>query len=167
MSEETDKIYARLAAQEREIANLREGYVIINRRYSVALGSLKLLTANATETMKRAAIAADKAATTAAQAAAVAREAVSKTVADAAAVVAAAADAAAAISKVAATAAAEAAAEAVAAAAAAGAAAAAAAVATEAEHDAAETSLRTLADRATEADGIANAASPSSSTPRK
>ncbi len=32
MTEETEKIYARLAELESEVANLRQGYMIVNKR---------------------------------------------------------------------------------------------------------------------------------------
>src|SRR5690348_6682000 len=58
VNEETDKIYKRLAELEREVVNLRGGYVIVNNRYTEALSSLKNLTFHAKEAATRAAAAA-------------------------------------------------------------------------------------------------------------
>ena len=58
MSEDTDRIYVKLAQLEQEITNLRQGYVILNKRYGAALGTLKDLTLHAMEAAKRAAVAA-------------------------------------------------------------------------------------------------------------
>ena len=91
MSDETEKMYARLAEQEREINNLRQGYVIVNTRYNSALKSLRLLSANAREAVKQADIATQKAAAASNLAASVASDVVSKAVSEAAALVAAAA----------------------------------------------------------------------------
>lgn len=90
MSEETDKLYARLAQQSTEIENLRQGYVIVNRRYGAALESLKLLSASAREAVVRADIAAQEAARSAKHAASVASDLVAKASTAAAAVAAAA-----------------------------------------------------------------------------
>ncbi|WP_114636717.1 hypothetical protein [Polynucleobacter necessarius] len=58
MQEDIEKIYAKLVNLETEIQNLREGYIIISERYTVAISSLKSLTASALEAAKRAAVAA-------------------------------------------------------------------------------------------------------------
>ena len=57
MTEENEKLYARLAELEREIRNLREGYSIVNRRFSAVLESLKDLASNATAAAIRSAAA--------------------------------------------------------------------------------------------------------------
>jgi hypothetical protein len=59
MSDDTDRIYAKLAQLELEIINLRQGYVILNKRYAEVLGTLKDLTLHAMEAAKRAAAAAE------------------------------------------------------------------------------------------------------------
>ena len=46
---------------ETEVSDLRQGYLLLNRRYSVALGSLKELNAHACEAAKRSALGATKA----------------------------------------------------------------------------------------------------------
>ena len=61
MKEDIEKIYAKLISLETEIANLRQGYMVVNQRYAEAIGTLKSLTASALEAAKRAAIAAEKA----------------------------------------------------------------------------------------------------------
>jgi hypothetical protein len=144
MSEETDKIYARLAAQHTEIANLRQGYVIVNNRYATALESLRMLSSNAREAMKRAEAAAQKAAFAAKSAADVASEVVAAAVTEAAATVAIAAKKAAAVIRAAADEAAAAAAEAAAAAALASAAATAAEAAAMLEAHSHETQARQI-----------------------
>ena len=45
MDTEQDKIYARLAGLDKEVSNLREGYVIVNSRYRGALTLLVRLSA--------------------------------------------------------------------------------------------------------------------------
>ena len=62
MTDELKKIYSKLVLLETEVSDLRHGYVLINRRYSVVLTSLKDLTAHACESAKRSANAAIKAA---------------------------------------------------------------------------------------------------------
>lgn len=57
MTEENEKLYARLAELEREIRNLREGYSIVNRRFSAVLESRKDLASNATAAAIRSAAA--------------------------------------------------------------------------------------------------------------
>ena len=76
LTEENEKIYARLAELEREIRNLREGYSIVNRRFSAVLESLKELASNATAAAIRSAAArkAADACTNAAKAAQVAAD---------------------------------------------------------------------------------------------
>lgn len=48
MDADTEKIYARLGQLEAEIANLREGYVIVNARYNQSLAGMKQLTHHST-----------------------------------------------------------------------------------------------------------------------
>ena len=72
MNDDIEKIYAKLVAHETEIINLRKGYMILNERYTKALGSLKELTNNAAEAAKKACIAAEKASIATAQCAHVA-----------------------------------------------------------------------------------------------
>ena len=62
MSEEIPKIYAKLVALETVVSDLRQGYLIVNQRYTNALASLKDLTAHASEAAKRSATGALKAA---------------------------------------------------------------------------------------------------------
>lgn len=62
MSEETEKIHARLVGLEIEVKNSREGYVVVNTRYNAALESLSELAKNATDAAKRAAESAAEAA---------------------------------------------------------------------------------------------------------
>ena len=47
MTDELKKIYSKLVLLETEVSDLRHGYVLINRRYSVVPTSLKDLTAHA------------------------------------------------------------------------------------------------------------------------
>lgn len=54
MSEEIDRIHSRLTELEIEIANLRQGYIVVNERYNAAMESLRMLTTHATEAAKRA-----------------------------------------------------------------------------------------------------------------
>ena len=42
MTKDLQNIYAKLVILETEVSDLRQGYVIINRRYSNALASLKI-----------------------------------------------------------------------------------------------------------------------------
>ena len=44
MSEDIEKLYTRMIELETEVGNLREGYIIVNKRYSDSLASLKELT---------------------------------------------------------------------------------------------------------------------------
>ena len=55
MQEEAAKIYEKLAALETEVLSLRDGYLIVNKRYSETLQSLKALTTDASEAAQRAA----------------------------------------------------------------------------------------------------------------
>lgn len=41
MNQEIEKIYAKLIDLESEVANLRQGYIVVNQRYAEAIGSLK------------------------------------------------------------------------------------------------------------------------------
>lgn len=61
MNKEIENIYSKLVNLETEVNNLRQGYAVINQRYSEAIGTLKNLTSSALEAAKRAAIAAEKA----------------------------------------------------------------------------------------------------------
>jgi len=61
MTSKIEKIYAKLLSLEAEVSNLRQGYIVVNQRYTEAIGALKLLTTSALEAAKRAAIAAEKA----------------------------------------------------------------------------------------------------------
>lgn len=76
MDEVTNKIYAKLAEFEREIKNLREGYLIVGKRYSESIESLKLLTLHSREAAERAAASAIKSAAAARSAATAAATAV-------------------------------------------------------------------------------------------
>ena len=58
MNEEMLAIHSKLAALQRDVANLQEGYRIVNKRYAEALASLQELTTNSAEAAKRAAAAA-------------------------------------------------------------------------------------------------------------
>ena len=80
MSNETDLLHSTLALSQNEVMNLREGYGIVNSRYSAALASLKKLTDNTTEAIKRAAAAAENAAIVSSDAAATAKKEVAKAV---------------------------------------------------------------------------------------
>ena len=62
MSTELEKVHEKLAGLEREIKELREGYVIANKRYTEALATLSEMVANAKEAASRAATAAKLAA---------------------------------------------------------------------------------------------------------
>ncbi|HEX4944435.1 MAG TPA: hypothetical protein VFV55_08775 [Usitatibacteraceae bacterium] len=85
MDQEATKIYAKLAEFEKEIANLREGYLVVGKRYSESIESLKVLTDHAREAAERAAASAILSATAATNAATAAREAANETVVAAAA----------------------------------------------------------------------------------
>lgn len=61
MNKEMEQIHARMGELEREITNLRQGYVIVNQRYSESLLSLKELSSFTTQAAKRSALAADHA----------------------------------------------------------------------------------------------------------
>jgi len=78
MSDETERLRARIVAQEREIANLRGGYVLVRGQLRAALESLQLRQSHAAAAIKRAAIAAEKAAAVVETAASVASELVSE-----------------------------------------------------------------------------------------
>lgn len=69
MSEETEQLHATIAAQEKELAVLRQAYVVITAKHRAALTALRLRVVNATGATKRAANAAAKAATEAENAA--------------------------------------------------------------------------------------------------
>ena len=60
MEQEAAKIYEKLAALETEVLSLRDGYLVVNKRYSETLHSLKSLTTDASEAAQRAAAAAEK-----------------------------------------------------------------------------------------------------------
>ncbi len=85
MDEQTEKIYARLAAMDREIANLRQGYVIVNKRYTEALASLRRLITHATDAARKSSQAAQKAEIACRNAASAAHEAAEQHVISAAA----------------------------------------------------------------------------------
>jgi hypothetical protein len=40
MQGDIDKIYAKLISLETEVTNLRQGYIVVNKRYTEALSSL-------------------------------------------------------------------------------------------------------------------------------
>ena len=84
LTEENEKIYARLAELEREIRNLCEGYSIVNRRFSAVLELRKDLASNATAAAIRSAAAARKAADACTNAAKAAQVAADHAVIDAA-----------------------------------------------------------------------------------
>ena len=75
MADEIKLIQSKLVSLETEVSDLRQGYIIINRRYTNALASLKDLTAHASESAKRSANAAIKAADAARNASTAATEA--------------------------------------------------------------------------------------------
>ena len=60
ISDAENKIYARLTELESEVVTLRDGYLVVNRRYSQALLSMKTLTNSTLEAALRAAAAAEK-----------------------------------------------------------------------------------------------------------
>ncbi len=60
VSEIENKIYARLTELENEVVTLRDGYLVVNKRYSRALMSMKVLTSSTLEAAIRAAAAAEK-----------------------------------------------------------------------------------------------------------
>jgi len=60
VSETENKIYARLTELENEVVTLRDGYLVVNKRYSQALLSMKALTTSTLEAAIRAATAAEK-----------------------------------------------------------------------------------------------------------
>lgn len=62
ISDSEKVIFAKLAALDSEVVTLREGYLVLNKRYSEALASMKALTAHTLEAAIRAAIAAEKSA---------------------------------------------------------------------------------------------------------
>ena len=61
MQNDIDAIYSKLVTLETEIQNLRQGYMLVNQRYTKAIYSLNSLTTSALDTTKWAAIAAEKA----------------------------------------------------------------------------------------------------------
>ena len=61
MQDDIEKIYAKLIAHESEIINLRQGYIVVNEKYTAALSSLRTLTISAAEAAKRACTAAERA----------------------------------------------------------------------------------------------------------
>lgn len=61
MSGETERIYTKLGQLAQEITNLRQGYVILNKRCGETLGMLNDLTVHAIKAAKRAAVAAARA----------------------------------------------------------------------------------------------------------
>ena len=63
MDNELETIHAKLSALEAEVINLRQGYIVVNKRFTEALGSLKVLTIHASEAAKRAAASADRSVT--------------------------------------------------------------------------------------------------------
>lgn len=75
MTSEIKLIQSKLLSLETEVSDLRQGYIIINRRYSNALMTLKELTGHASESAKRSANAAIKAANAAKNASTAATEA--------------------------------------------------------------------------------------------
>ena len=62
VSDSEKKIFAKLTELETEMHALREGYLVLNKRYTHALHSMKALTASALEAAMRAATAAEKSA---------------------------------------------------------------------------------------------------------
>ena len=60
VSDTENKIYARLTDLENEVVTLRDGYLVVNKRYTQALNSMKALTASTLEAAIRAAAAAEK-----------------------------------------------------------------------------------------------------------
>lgn len=61
MDEEMEKLYAVLYAREREIMNLREGYVITSRLYTESLDTIRAIAINTIHASKASEIAANKA----------------------------------------------------------------------------------------------------------
>ena len=80
MNQETEKLYATLAALQQELTNMRQGYILVNQRYAQALDSLNALINSTAEAATLAAIAADKAVSEAANEALAARELAAKVV---------------------------------------------------------------------------------------
>ena len=60
MNAEISQINTKLAALQTELGGLREGYVVINKRYSDALDAINCLTSHAKDAAARAAAAAAK-----------------------------------------------------------------------------------------------------------
>ena len=58
MDNDISEIHTQLAALQRDVSRLQEGYSIVNKRYAEALASLQELTSNSAEAAKRAATAA-------------------------------------------------------------------------------------------------------------
>ena len=84
MADDIEKIYAKLIAHESEIMNLRQGYMIVNERYTQALHSLKELTDTAAHAAKQACIAAEQATISTRKCAEAAKKAADQQVIDAA-----------------------------------------------------------------------------------
>ena len=70
-----NKILARLTELESEVVSLRDGYLVVNKRYTQALLSMKSLTESTLEAAIRASIAAEKSALACKNAAVAASEA--------------------------------------------------------------------------------------------
>lgn len=58
MTEAEQKLYSKMEAIEHKLVNLRQGYLIVNKRYNEAIGSLKELTQHTMIAAKKAAEAA-------------------------------------------------------------------------------------------------------------
>lgn len=84
ISDSEKKIFAKLATLETEITTLRDGYLVVNQRYSAALGTMKTLTALTLDAALRSATAAEKSALASKNAAAAAVAAASVPVIEAA-----------------------------------------------------------------------------------
>lgn len=74
MNDEAEKLHAKLAALEKETANLRLGSIVTGRRYAEAQVSLKELTAISLTAARRAAVAVEKAVLATKKAASVAEQ---------------------------------------------------------------------------------------------
>ena len=77
MSKTNDTLYDRVVSIEKELMNLRQGYVIVNDRYNTAMGSLTTVTHHSVVAAQKAALSAqnsETAASNAAKAAQVAAE---------------------------------------------------------------------------------------------
>jgi hypothetical protein len=62
MEQDVDKIYAKLISLENEISNLRQGYMVVNQRYTETLNILMDLTNSAAEAAKKACLSAEQSA---------------------------------------------------------------------------------------------------------